>query len=222
LTRFSRRLWIVLAGILMIAMLTLPVQLHQHIVDFIAQAEPVIARAPVLGVFVFVLLTALTAILVFFSSLLLVPVGVQVWGATGCFLLLWIGWFLGGVITYVVGRYLGRPAVDRMLTRQRVDYHEQRLPRIDSLTTSVLAQLALPSDISGYFFGMLKIPARIYLLGLMLAELPYALGTVFLGAAFVDRKIGMLLWTAALSALVLVFVLRRRRGHATARSDPAA
>jgi uncharacterized membrane protein YdjX (TVP38/TMEM64 family) len=201
----------IVVGVAIAAMLTLPVPLHQHIVDFIAQAEPVIARSPVLGAIVFVLLTAATGILVFFSSLLLVPVGVQVWGTTGCFLLLWCGWLLGGAVTYVIGRYLGRPAVDRMLSSGRVAFYEQRVPRIDSYTTSVLAQLALPSDISGYFFGMLKIPARIYLGGLMVAELPYALGTVFLGAAFVDRQYHLMLWVAALGLLVLAFVLRQRR-----------
>ena len=51
-------------------------EIHRQVVTVIALAEPVIAKSPVLGV-VFVLLAALSAMLVFFSGLLLVPYDTQ-------------------------------------------------------------------------------------------------------------------------------------------------
>jgi hypothetical protein len=51
-------------------------EIHRQVVTVIALAEPVIATSPVLGV-VFVLLAALSAMLVFFSGLLLVPYDMQ-------------------------------------------------------------------------------------------------------------------------------------------------
>jgi uncharacterized membrane protein YdjX (TVP38/TMEM64 family) len=166
----------------------------------------VIRSLPVLGTVLFVLLAALSAMLVFFSGLLLVPIGIQVWGPAGCFLLLWSGWFLGGVITYSIGRHFGRPVVLRMLSEKKMARYENRVPPATSFVAATLAQLALPSDISGYFFGLLGYRARIYLGSLALAELPYAFGTVYLGNAFVERQYMLLLAAAALG-LVLFAVL---------------
>jgi uncharacterized membrane protein YdjX (TVP38/TMEM64 family) len=207
----SRRLWILIIGVIIAALLAWSEQIHQQVVAVIALAEPVIGKSPLLGAILFVVLAALSAIVVFFSGLLLVPLGIQAWGPTVCFLLLWGGWFLGGLVTYSIGRYLGRPAVRRMLSDDNVARYEDRIPKVGSFVTAVLTQLALPSDISGYFFGLLGYPARIYLGGLVVAELPYALGTVFLGTAFVERQYVLLMSVAVLGLAILGFARLRRR-----------
>jgi uncharacterized membrane protein YdjX (TVP38/TMEM64 family) len=209
----GRRLWIIVVALLVAAVITLSGDLHEWFVGIVAMAEPVISRSPYLGLLIFVLLAALSAVLMFFSSLLLVPIGIQVWGSPACFLLLWLGWFLGGVLTYSIGRFLGRPVVERMLSSDRISYYEQQIPQLRTFQASVMTQLAFPSDIAGYFFGLLKVPAPLYLGGLLVAELPYALGTVFLGAAFVERQSTLLWWLAggALTVATIVWVRRHRR-----------
>jgi uncharacterized membrane protein YdjX (TVP38/TMEM64 family) len=191
-------------------MLALSEELHGKIVSVLTFADPLFSRHPVLGAVLFVGLAALSAVLVFFSAVVLVPVGVQTWGEVGCFLLLWCGWFLGGLVTYAIGRHLGRPVVRRVLSDGTVARYEGLVPRKGSFATAVLVQLALPSDVSGYFFGLLGYQARVYLGALMFAELPYALGTVYLGAAFVNRQYGLLL-TAAAALAVCAWGWRRRR-----------
>ncbi|MEO8445249.1 MAG: VTT domain-containing protein [Gammaproteobacteria bacterium] len=211
LAQLSRRLPIIIIGVMVAALLAYSEEIHQQVVRVIALVEPVIAAWPIAGALLFVLLAAVSAILVFFSSLLLVPLGIQAWGPLPCFLLLWSGWFLGGVVTYTIGRYLGRPAVRRMLTAGEIARYESHIPKVGSLATAALTQLMLPSDISGYFFGLFGYPARIYLGGLALAELPYALGTVYLGSAFVQRQYLLLLAAAALGIVILGIAWWRRR-----------
>jgi uncharacterized membrane protein YdjX (TVP38/TMEM64 family) len=77
--------------------------------------------------------------------------------------------------------------------------------------------MALPSDVSGYFFGLLGYRARVYLGALALAEMPYALGTVFLGSAFMRRQYGLLLAASAVAIAVLLWIWRRRTRVAAAR-----
>ncbi len=98
-SRLSRRLPILIIAVIVAALLAYSEEIHRQVVSVIALAEPVIATTPVLGALVFVVLAAVSAILVFFSGLLLVPVGIEAWGPLVCFLLLWSGWFLGGLIT---------------------------------------------------------------------------------------------------------------------------
>ena len=193
------------------ALLAYSEEIHRQVVNVIALAEPVIATSPLFGAIVFVLLAALSAMLVFFSGLLLVPIGIDAWGPAGCFLLLWGGWFLGGFITYSIGRHFGRPAVLRLLSEEKMARYENRIPQASSFAAALLTQLVLPSDISGYFFGLLGYRARVYLGSLALAELPYALGTVYLGTAFMERQYLLLLAIAALGLLVFGVVWLRRR-----------
>ena len=49
------------------------------------------------GAVLFVVMSAAAAMLAFFSTAVLVPVAVVTWGQTGTFVLLWVGWILGGV-----------------------------------------------------------------------------------------------------------------------------
>jgi uncharacterized membrane protein YdjX (TVP38/TMEM64 family) len=212
----SRRVVILAAAVALGGILALSAEVHGQILAALALADPLFARHPVLGAILFVGLAALSAVLVFFSGVILVPVGVQTWGQAGCFLLLWCGWILGGLVTYAIGRHLGRPFVRRLLPVGAVARYEALIPEAGSFLTATLVQMALPSDISGYFFGLLGYQARVYLGALVCAELPYALGTVYLGQAFIHRQYWLLLSAAAVIAAA--FAWNRRRRHR--RAEP--
>jgi uncharacterized membrane protein YdjX (TVP38/TMEM64 family) len=47
----------------------------------------------------------------------------------------------------------------------------------------------MPSEIPGYVLGLLRYPFARYLAILALAELPYAIGTIFLGDALMNGQI---------------------------------
>ena len=211
----SRRAAILAVAVALAGVLTLSEEVHGQILAALALADPLFARHPVLGAVLFVGLAALSAVLVFFSGVLLVPVGVQTWGQAGCVLLLWLGWVLGGLVTYFVGRRLGRPFVRRLLSVGVFAQYEALIPEGRSFLTATLVQLAFPSDVVGYFFGLVRYQAPVYLGALVFAELPYALGTVYLGAAFINRQYWLLLAAAAVAAAAFVWGWRRRRSRAT-------
>ena len=211
----SRRAAILAVAITLAGFLALSKEVHGQILAALALADPLFARHPVLGAVLFVGLAALSAMLVFFSGVILVPIGVQTWGQTGCFLLLWFGWVLGGLVTYAVGRRLGRPFVRRLLSVGALARCESLVPAGGSFFTATLIQLVSPSDVSGYFFGLLGYQAHIYLGALVFAELPYALGSVYLGTAFIHRQYWLLLSAAAVAAAAFFWGQRRRRRRAT-------
>ena len=212
----SRRAVILTVAVALAGFLALSEEVHGQILATLALADPLFARHPVLGAILFVCLAALSAVLVFFSGMLLVPVGVQTWGQAGWFLLLWCGWVLGGFVTYILGRRLGRPFVQWLLPVGAVARYEGLVPEGGSFLTATLIQLALPSDVSGYFFGLLGYQARVYLGALAFAELPYALGTVYLGHAFIHRQYWLLLSAAAIAAVAFAWSRWRRRSRAAA------
>jgi len=181
----------------------------------LAKAEPVIAEHPFWGAWLFVLLSALSAMLAFFSSVVLVPVAVQAWGKLACAFLLWLGWILGGACAYGIARFWGRRVVRRLISARGLARYEERISQHTPFGLVLLFQLAVPSEIPGYVLGLARYGLRRYLLILGLAELPYAVGTAWFGEGLLEQRVLLLLGLGALAIFVSVWalhVLHRRLG----------
>lgn len=158
---------------------------------FVAAQELILTQTP-RGMAVFVLLSALSAMVAFFSSAVLVPIGLLAWGSTMTFVLLWLGWLLGGVGAYATGRFLGRRVVVWLINEEQLRRYERRLTARAPFLVILLFQLALPSEVPGYVVGVLRSRFTVYLAALAVAELPFAAGAVYLGESFIRRDRGAL------------------------------
>ncbi|MBL0173549.1 MAG: TVP38/TMEM64 family protein [Gemmatimonadaceae bacterium] len=186
--------------------------LHAAMIRVFAGFDRIIAQHPTAGATVFVLLAALSAMLAFFSSAVLVAPAVYAWGPVLTAFLLWLGWMLGGVAAYTLARLLGRPVVQRLASATLLAQLEQRLTQRTPFGVVLLIQLAFPSEIPGYLLGLVRYSPSVYLLALAIAELPYAVGTVLLGEGFVERRIGLLLALGAAALVAAVVLSRALRG----------
>lgn len=175
--------------------------------------EDMIDARPVVGAVLFVLFAALSGMLAFFSSAVIVPVAVHAWGPTRSALLLWIGWTLGGALTYAIGRFLGRPAVERLAPKGVIAKYFQKASRDTPFGVVVLFQMAMPSEVPGYLLGLVRYSFLRYIAVLAATELPYAIGTVILGESFVKQRVLPFVVLGALAALFsgLAYVRLHRR-----------
>lgn len=143
---------------------------------------------------------------------MIVPVAVYTWGETLSLLLLWTGWTVGGVCSYGVGRSLGRQVVTALTSRATLAYAD-RTSRNAPFGLVLLFQLGLPSEVPGYVLGLVRYRFAKYVLALGLAELPYAVATVYLGASVLQRRIPLLLGIGVVVALFSAsafYTLRKR------------
>ena len=182
--------------------------LHSLLLRFVTVAAELMTERPLLGAGLFVLFAAVSAMLAFFSSAVLVPVAVYTWGKALCMLALWVGWTLGGMASYGIGRSLGRPVVKSLLSSATLSRYEDRVSRHTPFGLVLLFQLALPSEVPGYLLGLARYPFGRYLVALLLAEMPYAIGTVYLGASFLDRQLPVLLGVGAAGAVLMALAFR--------------
>jgi uncharacterized membrane protein YdjX (TVP38/TMEM64 family) len=183
-------------------------EVYEGLQRVLSAAEPLIAAHPVLGAVAFVLLAAISAVLAFFSSALLLPAAIYAWGNTVTFGLLWLGWLLGGICTYAVGRGLRGPQGRAPKSSSQFDFYVQRAPGEVTFAFVLLLYLALPSELPGYLCGYLRVRLRTYFAALALAELPYALGAVLLGAGVVHRHVGVLVSFGLIGAALSLYALR--------------
>ena len=173
--------------------------------EIIVLVESAIADYPVLGKLLFVLLALASAMLAFFSSAILTPIGIYAWGTLETCVLLWIGWLLGGMIAFLVGRYLGRPVVSVLLGESRLSSWETQVGRHTKFIHILLFQAAVPSEIPGYVLGILRYRFALYLAALAITELPYAIAVVFLGESFLKGE--SLLFVAVGVGTILLSVI---------------
>lgn len=198
------------------AAVTASENLHHALLDVLAASKEVIVVHPVQGPLLFVLLAAVSAMLAFVSIAIVVPVAVFAWGEPLSMLLLWVGWILGGAIAYSIARYLGRPVVRWLTAATTLRRVERRIRADTPFGLILLFQLGLPSEIPGYVLGLARYPFGKYLLALALAELPYTIATVYLGASFVSAQSGLVLAVGLSIAALSVgaFYLLRKRMRA--------
>lgn len=191
----------------LLALLLTSDALYSQLHRLLAAAEPLIAEYPVWGGVTFVLASALSAMLAFFTSALLVPVAVASWGKAATAAMLWLGWFIGGLCAYGIGRTLGRPLLGTLGSARTSAFYQQRLSTHVGLSVVLLLQLALPSEIPGYLCGLLRVRLRIYATALALAELPFAIGTVWVGESILQRERGALIGLGALAVVASGYAL---------------
>lgn len=220
-------LWRRIAGFALLFMLIVALAssstLHRALLDALAAVNDLIDAHPVRGAVLFASLAAASAMLAFMSISIAVPAAVYAWGEPLSILLLWSGWMIGGVAAYALARFLGRPIMRRLIDDALLARMESRVHRDTPFASIVLFQLALPSEIPGYVLGVVRYPLHKYLGALALGELPYALASVYLGAGFVEARVGyvltVLLCLAALS-IGAVLILRRQMHAAPTAEAP--
>lgn len=162
--------------------------LHAPLMRMLALTERTIAANPLLGAVLFVLFAALSGLLAFFSSAVVVPVAVHAWGMPRSAALLWFGWLLGGACTYAIGRWLGRPLAG-LVAPEKLARYERKITREAPFGLVVLFQMATPSEVPGYLLGTLRYSFLRYIAVVAVGELPYAIGTVYLGESFLERRV---------------------------------
>jgi uncharacterized membrane protein YdjX (TVP38/TMEM64 family) len=187
--RGSRRVLPIAVIVSLGLLLVLARPVHAWLLTAFDAAATLIGDRDTLGMVVFVLLAAISAMVAFLSSAVLVPVAIQAWGPTICFVLLWVGWFTGGLAGYAIGRYLGRPAVELLVPSETLKRYEGWIESGKSLLPMLMVQLAIPSDLASYLFGLVRCRFVVFAAALAVAEVPYALGAVYLGSSFLERRV---------------------------------
>lgn len=178
-----------LAALLLILLLASSATLQGLLVAGIERPAELLADHPLLGGAAFVLLAALSAMLSLFSSVPLVPFAVLAWGEEVTAGALFTGWVLGGVASYLVGVTLHR-RVAKSRIYDRVLFYRRQLRRHGAeFSVVLLFRVAIPAEIPGYVLGMLRYDFWKYLAATALAELPMALGAVYAGRLFVERRL---------------------------------
>jgi uncharacterized membrane protein YdjX (TVP38/TMEM64 family) len=212
-----------LALVLVVALVVvLSNPLYAALLDILAVAERLIREYPRAGMFVFLVLSGLSAMLTFFSSVALVPVGVYVWGPLVTMLLLLTGGSVGGMLGYWAARTLGRRIVKRLFPDAPLRKYEEFFRTRARWGTIMLFRIALQSELPSYVMGLLRYPFLRYVVIIVLGELPYVIAVVYLGEAFLRRNAALFAGVFVLAVGMTVWAWRALQREMRAPPEGAA
>ena len=207
--KHRRRAAALLLIVLAVAAVATADPLRRAVQSAIDAVEPMVERHSFAGAVVFIVLSALSAMVVFFSTAVITPVAVETFGPWTTFFLLWLGWSLGGMAAYAIGRFFGRRAVTWFVDPKTVQAYESRARNAVSFGHVLLFQLAVPSEIPGYVLGLAGCRFRTFAAAMTLGELPFAIGAVYLGESFLRGNL-LLLLAIGIAGVALSWAAFRR------------
>ncbi len=183
--------------------------LYDVLIQSLIFSKAYIELYPVLSVFVFLALAAISAVLIFFSSILIVPIAVFAWGEPATFFLLLLGWFIGAIIAYFIGKNFGRNVVGYFISAKRINDYEDFISKEMGIFDVILLKLALPSEVPSFFLGIVHYPFLKYIFVVIISELPFAIWAVYLSGAFIEDK--RLVFTGVLIATIALLSIAERK-----------
>lgn len=181
-------------------------------------AQEIMAQHAVAGAAVFFVFSAVSAMLAFASSVVLVPVASEVWGKPLTVLLLWGGWLLGACAAYGIGR-LAAPLLARTGYADKLEKYRGYVSKRMKFWAVLLFCIAVPSEIPGYLFGTMHYPFMKFLAAMAIAEAGYAVGIVIAGESLaIDRPLHFLVAVGILAVVAVAAGLAlRARKHRSSR-----
>lgn len=197
------------------ALLWLSGELHAAFIESLELSKALIEQYPLGSRLAFIVIAAVSATLVLFSSVALVPVAVYAWGEEQTLGLLMLGWFAGANMAYFVGRRFGRRLTEYFIAARTLERYGHLLAGELSVAAVAVLRLSLPSEMPSVAMGILRYPASKFQIVALASELPFALWAVYLSAALIDdrRALFLLLLLAGFAALaILTHRLLRRQG----------
>jgi uncharacterized membrane protein YdjX (TVP38/TMEM64 family) len=181
--------------------------------------EDIMADNPVAGAIVFFIFSALSALLAFATSVVMVPAANMAWGEPLTVLLLWSGWLTGSVAAYAVG-YLAYPMLVRWGYKEALDKYNKIVSHRMPFWLVFVLCLAIPSEVPGYVLGGVRYSLPRFIAAMGIAEGLYAAGVVWMGDSLTEAKPGVLLAGAAAMIAVgaIAMLVLRRATAAKAKS----
>ena len=206
---FRRHALIVLVLVALALLLWGSVTAQEYFSAGLDYTRTIIESRPVLSQVVFVGMAAVSSILLFFSSVALVPLAVNAWGPGYTLLLLMIGWFVGANLAYCIGRWFGRRVTEYFVAADTLDRYGHLMSSKLKISEVALLKLALPSEMPSFALGIVRYPIAKLTIVLLASELPFALWAVYLSVALISEQRAVFV-AVLVAGFVLLGLMTRR------------
>jgi len=149
------------------------------VVDFLGELA---LQNEFLAIMVFILTAALAALISPLTNIPLVPIATLIWGPFLTTIFLLVGWLVGDIIAYVIGRHLGHKIVCYIVSAEKLEEWSNVVKKHTNFRRALFLRVALPAEL-GYAFGIIRYHFGYFMLITFFAELPLAIVSTYASEA---------------------------------------
>lgn len=114
----------------------------------------------------------------------LIPLSASAFGPFFAGVLSVIGWSVGGIIAFLIARYIGKPVIRHIISLEEIEKWESRLSSETEFWGLVVLRAITPVDILSYAVGLFsKISFRLYALATVIGVTPFSFILAYGGEA---------------------------------------
>jgi len=136
----------------------------------------------ILGMIIYVLITILAIVIAPISTLPLLPIASNLWGANISAVLSIIGWTIGALIAFIIARKYGVSIIQKFISLEKIYKLEKLIPQRNVFWSVVFLRMIIPVDILSYALGLFsKIKTRDYFIATLIGVTPFAFVFSYLG-----------------------------------------
>jgi uncharacterized membrane protein YdjX (TVP38/TMEM64 family) len=134
------------------------------------------------GMAAYVFLTAVAVVVAPVSTLPLLPLASGMWGWVIAGILSIVGWTIGGQIAFILARRFGKPFLRKIISLERLEKYEKRVPEENMFWTVVFLRMAVPVDVLSYALGLFsRMKSVSYFFATAIGVTPFALVFAYAG-----------------------------------------
>lgn len=168
----------------------------------------IIGNQGVVGIIIYTILAIITTVIAPLSSIPLMPIASNVWGAFITALASIMGWWIGSLIAFYISRTYGRELVEKFVAKEKLLELEKRVPEKNIFWSIVALRMAVPVDVLSYALGLFSnIQWRTYAYASLLGIIPFAFVFAYVGTLPFMYQIG----GVVVSTMIVIMILKSRK-----------
>jgi uncharacterized membrane protein YdjX (TVP38/TMEM64 family) len=163
------------------------ISLQNFFFEIVEITAKFIESNPILGINIFIILSAMAAILSPLSTAPFIPIAIPIWGETLTIIFLTTGWLLGGIAAYLIGRFAGHPVLKYFVSEKKILTLEYQLNKDTSLWHIILFRIMTPSELTSYLLGIVRYNFKHYLIATLISEAIFAILIINISDSIINQ-----------------------------------
>ena len=146
------------------------------------EAKIFVERGGVFGMVAYIVIAVIATVAAPISAAPLIPIAANVWGVAITAALSILGWTIGSLIAFAIGRRYGLPLAQKFFSVRNLESMHKHIPKEKIFWSVVLLRIMIPVDLLSYALGVFGVLGwRRYTLATIIGITPFAFIFAYLG-----------------------------------------
>tara|TARA_Y100000310_G_C20699789_1_gene828631 strand:+ start:533 stop:1888 length:1356 start_codon:yes stop_codon:yes gene_type:complete len=164
----------------------------------------------ILGMIIYFIIVVIGIVFAPLTTVPLWPLASGLWGWEIAGVLNSLGWIVGAIIAFWIGRKYGEPLVKKLISLDQLRKYEKMLPEEDILLSVIILRMIIPVDILSYGLGIFtKVKYKTHFIGTIIGIPPVAFLVSYIG--LIQIKYQILIAIIIIDIILILYLINIKK-----------